>query len=173
MTWNVEMKWNTRRTVLCHSLVLLIAAGLIASGLSGCGDPNAVKTEQLYPVKGKVLLADGTPLKGGQVSLVSTTAASEYTGIVGSDGTFEVKTAYGNGAPAGLYKVRIDADAAAAKGKSSSRKGAANLPFPAKYADETTSDLTVTVKPEDNTLEPFKLVPPASAGKSSSGTGRG
>ena len=51
------------------------------------------------------------------------------------------------------------------------KKGAANLPFPAKYADDTTSDLKVTVKPGENNLEPIKLVPGPSAAKSASRKG--
>ena len=31
------------------------------------------------------------------------------------------------------------------------------MPFPAKYSEETSSDLTAVVKPGDNDLEPFKL----------------
>ena len=47
--------------------------------------------------------------------------------------------------------MRIDPEVVSgpqAKGKPRSKKGAANRPFPAKYADEGTSDLTVTVKPK-------------------------
>jgi hypothetical protein len=40
-----------------------------------------------------------------------------------------------------------------------------------KYADETTSDLKVTVKPGDNNLEPIKLLTAAAAARSTSGKG--
>ena len=176
MTWNVGMKLSSRRTALSRSSIPLMAVGLIALGFSGCGNSDAVKPRQVYAVKGKVLLLDGTPLKSGRVCLVSTTTATEYGGTIGSDGSFEIKTNYGDGAPEGSYKVRIDPEVVSgpqAQGKPRSRKGAANLPFPAKYADEGTSDLTVTVIPENNTLEPFKLVPGSSSAKSTAGTGKG
>jgi hypothetical protein len=164
----VTSKTNGRRSFLGLAAVVAV----LVSGFSGCGDPNAAKTQTLNPVKGKVLLADGSPLKSGQVALVSTTAGTEYSGTINSDGSFEVKTAYGDGAPEGTYKVRIDAEATPAgsgKGKTASRKASANLPFPAKYSDEATSDLTVTVKSGENNLEPFKLVAGASQATSKAG----
>jgi hypothetical protein len=151
---------------------LLLAAGMTAAGLSGCGDPNAARTQQLHPVKGKVVQADGTPLKSGLVVLVSTTAATEYSGKIGADGSFEVKTAYGDGAPEGTYKVRIETDPTTlpqAKARPGVRKPPANLPFPAKYNDESSSGLSVTVKAGDNTLETFKLLPGQSEAKSKGG----
>jgi hypothetical protein len=159
MIWNV----GTKTTLWDRSRVLRVVAAAVmtAAGFSGCGDPNAAKAHQVYPVKGKVVLADGSPLKSGLVVLVSTTAAAEYSGTIGPDGSFEVKTAYGEGAPEGTYKVRIEPDDTTlpqAKGRPGARK-AASLPFPAMYNDEATSGLTVTVKSGDNTLEPFKLVP--------------
>ncbi len=175
MIWNVGTRLSRGRTALSRCSISLMAVGLIALGFSGCGDPNAIKAQKLYPVKGKVLLADGTPLKSGLVSLVSTTMAVEYEGTIGSDGTFEIKTSYGDGAPEGSYKVRIETEGPTgqqSKGKPTSRKVAANLPFPAKYADETTSGLTVTVKAEDNNLEPFKLVPGPSAATSTTANGK-
>ena len=51
------------------------------------------------------------------------------------------------------------------------QKGAANLPFPAKYASETTSDLKVTVRPGENDLEPIKLLSGPAAAKSASRKG--
>ena len=172
MFWNDVTKSRPKFAALKRSSFSLVAAGLIALGFFGCGDSNAVKLTKAYPVKGKVLLADGTPLKAGQVSFVSTSAATEYTAPIGSDGSFEIKTSYGDGAPEGTYRVRIDAEGTGTpgKGKTSVKRGVANLPFPAKYADETTSDLKVTVKPEENNLEPFKLVPGSPSGDPKSAT---
>jgi hypothetical protein len=130
-----------------------------AAGLAGCGDPNTASSIKVYPVKGQVLLPDGKPLTSGRVVLVSTEKATEFTGQIGSDGSFEIKTSYGDGAPEGTYKVRIEYDdpnQAPVKGKSS-RRNVSNLPFAAKYTEEASSDLSVTVKPGDNVLEPFKL----------------
>jgi hypothetical protein len=132
--------------------------GLVA-GFAGCGDPNAAGSLKVYPVKGQVLLPDGKPLTTGRVVLVSNEKAVEFSGELGSDGHFEIKTSYGDGAPEGTYKVRIEYDdpsQAPVKGKSS-RRNVSNLPFGPKFTDESTSDLSVTVKPGDNVLEPFKL----------------
>jgi hypothetical protein len=148
---------------------LAVMAGLAAC-FAGCGDPNTASSLKVYPVKGQVLLSDGKPLTSGRVVLVSTEKAMEFTGEVGSDGNFELKTSYGDGAPEGTYKVRIEYDdphqAPALKGKPS-RRNVSNLPFSPKYTEEATSDLSVTVKPGDNVLEPFKLTNerPAAAAK--------
>jgi hypothetical protein len=137
---------------------LALILGLV-TGFAGCGDPNAAGSLKVYPVKGQVLLPDGKPLKSGRAVLVSTEKGMEFTGEVGSDGHFEIKTSYGDGAPEGTYKVRIEYDGPTqtpAKGKSP-RRNVSNLPFSPKFTDESTSDLSVTIKPGDNVLEPFKL----------------
>jgi hypothetical protein len=169
MTWNVEMKVSSRRTAMGRALGVVAAAGLMASGLSGCGDSsNTIPT--VYPVKGQILLSDGKPLTSGQVVLVST-KGREFSGKVESDGRFSIKTGAGDGAPEGEYLVRLDAEAPTAGVTWRSKKGAASLSFPAKYADETTSDLKVTVKPGENNLEPIKLLSGPAAAKSPSGKG--
>src|SRR5208282_2249727 len=157
MTWNVETKLSTRRTALGRA-VGMVAAGLMISGLSGCGGPT-YSTPPVYPVKGQILLSDGKPLTSGQ--------GVEFPGKVGSDGRFSIKSGAGDGAPEGEYKVRIDPEPqpwSAGRAK----KGAASLPFPAKYADDTTSDLKVTVKAGENDLEPIKLLSGPAAAKSAS-----
>jgi hypothetical protein len=143
---------------------LALIAGWVA-GFAGCGDPNAAGSLKVYPVKGQVLLPDGKPLTSGHVVLVSNEKALEFSGEVGSDGHFEIKTGYGDGAPEGTYKVRIeyhDPSQAPVKGKPS-RRSVSRLPFAAKYTEEASSDLSVTVKPGDNVLEPFKLTSERSA----------
>jgi hypothetical protein len=145
-------------------------AGL-AMGFAGCGDSNTAGALKVYPVKGQVLLPDGKPLTSGQVVLVSNEKATEFMGQVGSDGHFEIKTSYGDGAPEGTYKVRIefnDPSQAAVKGRPS-RRNVANLPFGTKFTDESTSDLNVTIKPGDNVLEPFKLTNERAAAASKKG----
>jgi hypothetical protein len=80
--------------------------------------------------------------------------------LIGPDGSFTVKTSYGEGAPEGAYKVRIEPDETMTPPSKvkSSRRNLANLPFPAKYTEEATSGLSATIKPGDNPLEPFKLI---------------
>jgi hypothetical protein len=139
-------------------------------GFGGCGDRNAVSQMTVHPVKGKVLLADGKPLTGGRVVLMSPEKGLEFEGAIESDGSFSIKGNHGEGAPEGTFKVRIEPDSLKPGDNSAptARRKSANLPFPAMYGDETTSGLTATVKSGDNTLEPFKLVP-VPAGSQSKG----
>jgi hypothetical protein len=161
MSRKIGVNANQGRIAAIRAVGALLVATLSLLGSHGCGDPNTVASLKVHPVTGKVLLADGTPLKSGQVVLVSDERGMEFSGTIGPDGTFAIKTNYGDGAPEGKYSVRIDPEVSstpASKGRSS-RRGAANLPYPAQYADESTSGLTVTVKPGENALEPFKLTP--------------
>jgi hypothetical protein len=155
----------TRRLSLGPLAFAVVGIGLLYTSVPGCGDSNTVSSITVYPVKGQILLADGKPLTSGRAVLVSEEKGMEFTGVIGSDGTFEVKTSYGNGAPAGSYKVRIeyeDPTAVAAKGKATKRN-VTNLPFAAKYTEEANSGLKVTIKSGDNSLEPFKLAAKDSA----------
>ena len=166
MTWNVGTKLSARRTALGRAVGIAAAAGLMISGLSGCGEPT-YPTPTLYPVKGQVLLSDGKPLTSGQVVLVSNQDVA-FLGKVESDGRFSIKSGAGDGAPEGEYKVRINPEPQPwSAGRA--RKGAASLPFPTKYVDATTSDLKVTVRPGENDLEPIKLLSGPAAAKSASG----
>ncbi len=138
---------------------LMAALGLTMIGFGGCGGAAGVASLLHHPVKGKVLLADGKPLTDGQVVFVSS-KGEDFFGHIEPDGSFTMKTPAAEGLPEGNYVVRLEAaiqGAGQAKGKPATKKGA-SLPFPMKYADETTSGLTATIKPGDNTLEPFKLV---------------
>lgn len=143
-----------------------LSLGLWLGGLvllAGCGDTdNAVPSHPTVPVKGVVKLADGKPLGSGSVFFVPTKdAVSEPNGKIGPDGSFVLKTNGQDGAPAGEYKVRIEAASESlpqvgASGRGGA-KGAARLEFPVKYTDETTSGLTATVKAEGDNQFTFDL----------------
>ena len=114
---------SARRTALGRAVGIVAAAGLMISGLSGCGEPT-YPTATLYPVKGQVLLSDGKPLTSGQVVLVSNQDVA-FLGKVESDGRFSIKSGASDGAPEGEYKVRIEPElqpgiAGRAKGRSRS-----------------------------------------------------
>ncbi len=149
-------------------LPLTAILGLAMLGFVGCGDPNSVAKLALNPVKGKVLLGDGKPLTSGRVVFMHPDKGLEFEGAIESDGSFSIKGSQGEGAPEGAYKVRIEPDSTklADRSKGAARQKIANLPFPAKYGDETTSGLTATVKSGDNTLEPFTLAPGQAGSKS-------
>jgi hypothetical protein len=109
----------------------------------------------VYEVKGRVLLADGKPLKGGFVTLVPKGDLPLSPGAeIGPDGTFSVVTGgSGEGAPAGDYKVRVEAPQFGTPAPRSRKKPV----VPVRYTDEDSSGLVITVKPEANRLDPIVL----------------
>ena len=129
---------------------LAVAAGL---GVTGCGHSDGLPSLQVYEVKGKVLLSDGKPLTTGYVYFVPKNGDLPLTpsGEIGPDGTFSVVTGgSGVGAPAGEYKLRIEAPPV--------RTSKKQKPLvPQKYTDEDSSNLIVTVRAEPNQLEPIRL----------------
>jgi len=134
----------------------LLAA--VAVGVAGC-DSNSLSSMRLYPVKGKVLLADGKPVPGARIVFVGVKSTLSFPATIESDGMFTVKGAKGDGLPEGDYQVRIEGDETKlpiVKGAPAKKVG--SLPFPEKYTDEGTSDLKATVKPDEtsNNFE-FKL----------------
>ena len=90
---------------------VFMAVGLIAAGVCGC-DPGHPKT---YPVSGKVVFEDGTPLtSGGFVGFESTPAEGlpvNARGLIRGDGTFVLSTFSddGDGAVAGRHRVLVRA----------------------------------------------------------------
>ena len=122
----------------------------VTIGLAGCqGSSSSAPT---YDVKGKVLLSNGKPLSSGRVTFVSADGSlPEVSGEIQPDGGFALTTRNpGDGAVPGKYKVRIEP-----LGRRDPRKP--KLSFPAKYVDEDSSGIEVTVQAEANQLEPFTL----------------
>jgi hypothetical protein len=124
------------------SLVLLI-------GLAGCQGSASLP---VYAVSGKVLLANGKPLREGRVTFVSADAQRpEVSGEIKPDGSYALTSrSPGDGAAPGTYKVRIEP---AGRTNPRTRKPV----FPVKYVDEDSSGLVVTVRAEPTQLEPFTL----------------
>jgi hypothetical protein len=96
-------RWRVR--VGAFAAVLL---GLLAA-LGGCG-PSGPK---LYPVRGKVTLKDGTPVKYGHIILHADARKGNATQEVSQgtirDGEYTVMTGTREGAPPGAYRVSIEA----------------------------------------------------------------
>lgn len=93
--------------VLPMSELVTIKAAIVMSVLAcavGCGE-SQLKT---YPVQGKVVFADGSPVKVGTVECLSETYGVQATGTIQLDGTFQLKTYRENdGAVEGLHKCVI------------------------------------------------------------------
>ncbi len=164
----MNVKINLRRLCLWGSLTL--AAVL---GLEGCGDPDSPGNLTLHPVEGTVLLDDGKPLGAGRVILVSRERGMEFEGRLDASGIFHISSNLGDGVPEGSYRIRIEPDEASlpqVTGRSTPRKAA--FPFPVRYSNEDTSDLTATIGPGENKLEPFHLLKAATRKTSSQGPAR-
>jgi hypothetical protein len=80
------------------TIVLLI-------GVSGCRGPR------LYPVRGKVVYKDGSPLSGGMVVFETAEGDAKVSAVgpIRADGTFELGTYRArDGALAGKYRVLVE-----------------------------------------------------------------
>jgi hypothetical protein len=88
---------------------LLVAVGVLLCA-GGC-KPPAPKGPTTYPVKGTVVYADGKPYPGGAIEFRMEGQTDNVVGMIGSDGTFTLKTMLQqgpvDGAPAGTYQATI------------------------------------------------------------------
>ena len=130
-----------------------------AAAAGGCGDGKL----KVYPVTGQVLY-NGEPLKGVDVAFHPTdpknTPGYPPHATTDADGKFALMTfVKDDGAPAGEFQVAI-AFAVEAADEGSDQVKKLSFQVPAKYQRQETSGITVTIKPETNTLEPFKLEGP-------------
>jgi hypothetical protein len=132
----------------------LVFAGLVL--LAGCGEytGESVKT---YPVTGKVMTTDETPLTSGSVVFVpvaTSKTARAAAGAIKSDGTYSLVTANsGSGAAEGDYHIRIEtSDTGAAAGLPKKGMVVKGKVAP-EYGDEDLSGLTFTVEPKPNTYD--------------------
>lgn len=134
------------------TLPLAGALLVVAAGAAGCGRSESLPAYQVYSVQGQVLLADGKPLDGGWITFVPRSDLPiAPSAEIGHDGRFSLVTAgSGEGAPAGEYKVRIDTPQIP---QAKNRKS----PIPARYHDEDSSNIVITVRAESNQLEPIHL----------------
>ena len=110
---------------------------------------NTKPLPKVYPVKGKVLLANGEPVSGGIITFhPKTNLGAEASGEIGPDGSFQLTTIVKNdGALPGSYTVSVDPYF---KGGRPSKVPANRVP--PKFEAPETSDLTAGVKAEDNNL---------------------
>jgi hypothetical protein len=135
---------------------------------AGCGNDGKLK---IYPVTGQVLY-NKQPLKGIDVAFHPVDPKND-TGYpphakTNEKGQFTLTTyELEDGAPAGDFQVALAFAVEVAGGDEGSDQTKRILfQVPAKYHRKETSGITVKIKPEANTLEPFTLEgPPLAKGK--------
>lgn len=143
--------WRGR--VARTSAVLFAAMSVL--GPAGCGGPGPYRGP-LYPVKGRVLLADGRPLTGGTIQFIPSRGGRPASGKIEADGTFSLRSKAREGAAPGEYKVRIEPSREMLSTKG--RRAAPRLPFAPKYREyDGETGLTATIPAEATELEPFRL----------------
>ncbi len=165
------MLWIQKPCQRFNAWHLTVAAVL---ALAGCGGEGGGSFGGLhrYPVKGKVLLADGKPLTGGHIVFLSDAPPASASADIGSDGSFEFKGPSGDGLPEAKYKVHLTLGPPAG-GVSGGRGAAVKLAFASKYLEEDTSGLTATVTTDESKNQfAFKLDATNATGPSSSPGGR-
>ena len=120
--------------------------------VAGCGG------SKLYPVEGKVVFPDGTPLTGGTVEFGPTDkdALLGPRGEIGVDGTFRMSTfKEGDGAPAGHYRVLITPPENIEPDRPRPR------PIHPRFTSFEKSGLEYTVKPGKNEFFTITVEPPS------------
>jgi hypothetical protein len=129
---------------------VLLLSCLVLAGCQSKGPPLPTTTE----ARGRVLLPNGQPLRGGRVVLNPTEpSAVEAFGDIDQSGAFTLTTyKVGDGAVPGRYKVSISPYNYRSTTGSPVRIPEASQ-IPPRYLEASTSDLTVEIKPGSNTLE--------------------
>jgi len=127
---------------------------VVVLAVTGC--QRSPSMPAVVPVKGKVLLPGGEPLRGGRLNFIpknpSGLGGIEPFADIGQDGTFTVTTYQENdGAIPGAYVVTISPVDYKAKGGNPVKLPNAGQ-IPKKYLEEATSDLTADVKGEATEL---------------------
>jgi hypothetical protein len=141
---------------LRRSLVVLLLTMIVA----GCSSQSMPALPTVYPVKGKVVQADGQPLSYGRVHLTPRERGKGQpcNGFLNSDGSFDKLMTYagGFGAVPGKYLMHIEPDTKNEKGFYSGKSKEMPVP-PEKYRDPQTAELAVEIKAGDNDLGTITL----------------
>jgi hypothetical protein len=121
---------------------------VLAVSSAGCGPQNNPVLEKTIPVHGKVVAADGSPVRGGQITFhPKDPTKGEARGSIGKDGSFELGT-YGvkDGAMPGSYTVSVEPMVYDQQGN---MRPDPSLRIPPRFADAKASGLTAEVQDGD------------------------
>lgn len=125
--------------------VLGVVGCVLATMLWGCGPRH----QPTYPVRGRVVLRDGTPVAGCLIAFEAVDKSVSAKGNLDKDGRFELFTYRpGDGVPAGEYRAVLVPSIVDDHGKASQAP-----PFHARYRTYETSGLKFTVQAGDNFFE--------------------
>jgi hypothetical protein len=103
MTSLMSLMPSTGCKIESRAVKVIVLLTLLACAV-GCGDDRL----PTYPVLGKVVFADGSPVKLGTIECLSETHGVQATGSINRDGTFTLKTYRDNdGAVEGTHKCVI------------------------------------------------------------------
>jgi hypothetical protein len=125
-----------------------IVAALTATG-AGCG--NKIPT---YPVRGKVVYKDGTPIRGGGGLMIwfesTTPPYHRASGLVDANGEFVLSfIEAGSGAPEGEHRIRFDPGT---EHMQPSAEIALGKKMPPRYLEFRTSGLKQTITRGENVV---------------------
>ena len=144
----------------CGKACRILAEVGVLAFVAGCGAGGT------YPVSGWVLLADGRPVRAGQIEFRSLDRPISAIGALRPDGSFELSLrATGDGALAGAYAVAL-VEPAPPPGVPSQEAEEAPLAearrewladVPRRYRSTATSGLSFEVKP-DRRANAFQIV---------------
>jgi hypothetical protein len=109
----------------------------------------------MYPVRGKVVYPDGSPMKGGAVIFEPTDSSVKVAArgyINDEDGTFTLTTEkQGDGAPVGHYRVMVRGKVVPhGRGADPEAINKWEPQVHPRFQDFATSGLEFTVEPKDN-----------------------
>jgi hypothetical protein len=141
------------RYFCCLSLLGLLC-------LAGCTSYSMPPLPKVYPVRGKIVQADGTPLAYGHILFTPRTAGkgNPCSCYLNSDGTFDKVLTYNGawGAVPGKYLLHLEPTNNNDKGFFKGNQK--DLPvIPEKYKNAQTAELVFEIKAEDNDLGTITL----------------
>ncbi len=113
----------------------------------GCGPRNNPRFEKTVSINGKVILGNGSPVRGGLITLHPKDGTkSESRGTIDKEGRFTLGTyKINDGAMPGQYTVTVEP---IIFDKTGNPRPNRSLGIPAKYTSSESSDLVVEIKDE-------------------------